>query len=285
MLRLRRLVAAVIAVTVMAGLGSDHAMAQVDPLDFFRPGNQKQPALKPAVQPNPVPDSVPSLPSTDGDVIKTTKNILTDVELAENEVVKSFGELTRRLDQFNPQVPKSEKDTLDAFHRFLDKMQTHGKRLAEAEPEFKAAVRRYEKALERGPKAYRNAADLYVKRATDEKFEDLKKEYLDLAKAAKETATDLEKRRGDLAINVARVSSSLEWVSHAMQLLDAMNQFLDLIPEPSQAAAIAKFADSIERFSGNFRAAVTTFREVHDRRLGASAAPVPVPIAPRDNPK
>jgi hypothetical protein len=237
----------------------------------------------PAPNPPPTPfgepgDKTPKAPT--GDVVNAAKIALADVERAQSEVLKSFAELRRRLDQFNPAVPKAEKETLDAFKVHLDRMQLHGQRLRDLEPDFNAAVRRYDKALEKAPGEYRLASERYAKLAAEERYPDLKKDYADLAKAAQETAVDLEKRRGDLAVNAAKVTASLEWVGHALRLLDAMGHYLDLIPEPSRAAEIARFAASLERFEANFRTSVQSFRELHDRRLGAPSAPPPAPPLP-----
>src|SRR5262249_33833509 len=121
-----------------------------------------------------------------GDPINAARTALADVERAESDVMKSFGELRRRLMEFNPAVAKNEKETLDCFRLHLEKMQMHGKRLLDAEPEFNAAVRKYDKALQKAPGEYRQAVQRYAKMAQDEKYEDLKKDYADLAKASQE---------------------------------------------------------------------------------------------------
>ena len=205
-----------------------------------------------------------------------------DTEIAEKAYLDSMEEILTRLEvaigKIRSEDTLGERLTISQLRQVISPFREQAHNLVELHQNYEQAAESFETEVRKAVPLMRQAAAQFAAYAKDEKFDELKKSYLNVAESMVTVAQKFETQKSQVAPATRSVAELIEYVEHADLFLLRLEAVLGIFPEESLAA------EDFLRQVTEYLHAFERLRELLENFHQATTGQLPTSNAPAENP-
>jgi hypothetical protein len=224
--------------------------------------------------------STPAIPqasdNSDDGAIKEAESAQKVVQQKEEQLLKLLQEIAESTRDIEPgNLPKEQK-ALEGFKKLLPLLKERSAWLLNKQEDFSKNMQLYQAALEKTPRAFLRAAEVYGKFAADEDDLFFKEQYLDMAQRSKKLAAAMEVRAKGVKNVQVEVAQKLRFVEKSVVFLNRLGDFLAIYdPASGKSAEVDSYLKQLDAYIAHFYQSISAFKQLSDTIQNGTASPVP----------
>lgn len=201
------------------------------------------------------------------------------VQQKEEQLLKVLQEISESTRDMEPGNLLKEQRALDGFKRLLPLLKERSTWLLNKQEDFSKHMALYQAALEKMPRAFLRAAEVYGKYAESEEDLFFKEQYLDMAQRSKKLAAAMEVRVKGMRNAQAEVAQKLRFVGKSVLFLNRLGEFLALYdPAAGRSSEVDSYLKQLDAYIAHFHQSIHAFQQLSDAIQNGTATPIPGPV-------
>lgn len=209
--------------------------------------------------------------------VRLAQIVKEDVERAEIEVVRTEAVILKSIDEaisaMKIDKPEAEKAAMAGMKELASRGRKLGKAVLDGHADYAKATKSLKAVYNRAPATFRDAAGTFRNYATEEKFEEIKHDYLTCAVTWDTLATAMEKRVPAIEAEEKEIAGSLAFVERSVIFLERFEAFAAGYPDLPEAEQRAKFLNQLRRYLDAYEGLRGSLGKFHEQLKKQALAP------------